>query len=204
MSWTAVVPIKAWHAAKSRMTVHPDIRQDVARALALDTLDLLTSHADVAQVVLVTSDSEVAAEGRSRGATVLREQASASPLNDAITQGCGWIAAHGDGRTVVVPADLAYLTPDVLHAALEDLAAAGRAHVPDITGAGTTLLAAPTASAIDPHYGPGSSAAHAGAGFRPLVDVDPRIRTDVDELGDLEHGWDLTPRVAALIRRVAV
>ncbi|HJR90475.1 MAG TPA: hypothetical protein VJ782_09990, partial [Aeromicrobium sp.] len=103
-----------------------------------------------------------------------------------------------ENPTVVVPADLAYLSSDVLAAALVALAEKLPAHIPDISGEGTTLLAAASASAIDPHYGLGSSAAHAAAGFSRLEDVDARARTDTDQLSDLDRDWKPGPRVSAL------
>jgi 2-phospho-L-lactate guanylyltransferase len=91
-----------------------------------------------------------------------------------------------DGPTVVVPADLGFLTSSALADALAVLTSVGRAHVPDLSGEGTTLLAAPAASAITPLYGLGSSAAHTAAGFVRVTDVDRVVRADVDRLEDLE------------------
>ena len=201
MSWTAIVPVKAWRSAKSRLDLH--LREEIARALTLDTLDVLTSHPDIGRVVVVTADANVRREAEQRGATVLAEEPADDPLNDAVRQGLDWAASAGDGPTLVIPADLAYLSADVLTSALAVLAA-GPAHVPDADGTGTTLLAAPKASGIDPHYGIGSSALHAAAGFTRLDDVDPRARADIDQLADLDTGWSPGPRVSALIQRPAV
>jgi len=207
--WSAVVPVKSWGSAKSRLAVPLGLRAEVAEALTLDTLDVLTKHPDVAHVIVVTADAEATREARLRGATVLDEQSagSLSPLNSAVRQGCEFIADElGDGPAVIVPADLAYLSADVLAAALAALASVGTGHIPDLAGTGTTLLAAPRASDIDPHYGINSSALHAEHGFPRLVDVDPRIRTDVDQMADLvsDPGWTLGPRLAAVLERIAL
>lgn len=184
MKWNAVVPVKAWRTAKSRLQLPADSRAAMARSMTLDVLDLLTAHPDVAHVVVVTVDADAAREAQVRGATVLAEDLG---LNEAVRHGCAWIAeGRGDGPTVVVPADLGFLTPSALSDALSVLSNVGRAHVPDLSGEGTTLLAAPTASAITPFYGVGSSAAHAAAGFVRVEDVDKVVRTDVDRLEDLE------------------
>ena len=184
MTWNAVVPVKAWRAAKSRLDLPPDSRAAMARSMTLYVLDLLTTHEDIAHVVVVTVDADASREAGARGATVLTEDLG---LNDAVRHGCAWIAEHrDDGPTVVVPADLGFLTVPALSDALAALARIGRAHVPDASGEGTTLLAAPAASAITPFYGLGSSAAHAKAGFVRVEDVDQVVRTDVDRLEDLE------------------
>jgi 2-phospho-L-lactate guanylyltransferase len=170
--------------------------------LTLDTLDVLASHPSVDRVVVVTADTSVADEARSRGAVVLAEAPAEDPLNAAVRQGCAWAAEHGDGPTVVVPADLAYLSGAVLERTLASLAAMGKAHVPDWAGSGTTLLAASHASDIDPHYGIGSSAAHAAAGFSPLDGADPRARADIDQLDDLaqDPAWSPGSHVSAILR----
>jgi 2-phospho-L-lactate guanylyltransferase len=156
----------------------------MARTMTLDVLDLLTTHPDIEHVVVVTVDADAAREAQVRGATALAEDLG---LNDAVRHGCAWIAEHrGDGPTVVVPADLGFLTAPALSDALAVLAQAGRAHVPDLSGDGTTLLAAPAASAITPSYGVGSSAAHAAAGFTRIEGVDQVVRADVDRLEDFQ------------------
>ena len=205
MSWTAVVPVKAWRSAKSRLDIPGDVREELARALTLDTLDVLTTHPDIARVVVVTADAEAASEASARGAVVLDEKPDTDPLNDAVRLGCAWVAdVAGDGPTVVVPADLAYLSAEVLASTLAALVALEKAHVPDLAGTGTTLLAAVRAAEIEPHYGVGSSELHAAAGFVRLDDVDPRARADIDQLDDLNGRWTPGPRVSALIGRIAL
>jgi 2-phospho-L-lactate guanylyltransferase len=194
--------VKAWSSAKSRLGVPGDVRAELAQALTLDTLDVLTFHPAIARVIVVTADDAVGLEARARGCAVLAEEPAADPLNDAVRQGCASVT--GDGPTVVVPADLAYLSGLVLESTLAALAEVGKAHVPDLDGTGTTLLAAPSASAIDPHYGVGSSALHSAAGFARLEPVDPRARADIDAVGDLAHdpAWVPGPHVAEILARL--
>lgn len=202
-SWTAVVPVKAWSSAKSRFGLPGDARSELARAMTLDTLDVLTSHPQIGRVIVVTSDAAVAAKASASGCAVVEESYSADPLNDAVRLGCA--AVTGDGPVVVVPADLAYLSVDVLTSTLAVLAGVGsKAHVPDRAGTGTTLLAAARASDVNPHYGPGSSALHAVSGFQRCEGVDPRARADIDALDDLsrEPSWTPGPRVADVVDRL--
>ena len=49
--WSAVVPVKSWGSAKSRLAVPLGLRAEVAEALTLDTLDVLTKHPDVAHEI---------------------------------------------------------------------------------------------------------------------------------------------------------
>ncbi len=62
------------------------------------------------------------------------------------------------------------------------------AFVADREGSGTTMVAfAPGADAAT-HFGIGSSAAHAAAGYRPLaVPTESSLRLDIDDADDLER-----------------
>jgi 2-phospho-L-lactate guanylyltransferase len=91
----------------------------------------------------------------------------------------------------VVPADLPALSPEELREALS-LAMAGRCFVSDVSGEGTTLLAAPNGG-LNPSFGPGSALAHERSGARRLHHPWPTLRLDVDTAADffqaVRLGW---------------
>jgi 2-phospho-L-lactate guanylyltransferase len=55
------------------------------------------------------------------------------------------------------------------------------------------LLAAPAGVALEPRFGPGSAAAHAASGARPLSGDWPGLRHDVDTAPDLDTVLALGP-----------
>ena len=135
--WTAIVPVKAWRSGKSRLDLPPDARAAVARRMTLDVLTVLTGHPMVARVVVVTVDEDAAREARALGAVVLAEDLG---LNDAVRRECTWVVAEGgDGPTVVVPADLGFLTESALTDALTTLQRIGRRHANQLAGVGDEL-----------------------------------------------------------------
>lgn len=188
IGWTVVVPVKYWARAKSRIDLEPRLREQLARALTLDTFAAIDACPAVADVVVVSAQPEAAAAARRLGWAVVVDTPSSSPdaLNIAVRVGVRWAARHRPhSALVVLPADLAALTEETLRSALGRLSGHERSFVTDATGTGTTLLAARRPQSVDPTYGPLSAAAHRRAGAWALTAVDPRVRTDVDTLDDL-------------------
>ncbi|MEV6813324.1 NTP transferase domain-containing protein, partial [Micromonospora sp. NPDC051296] len=113
--WTAVVPVKRLTAAKSRLRggVPGVPHEDLALALAADTLEAVRACPGVAEVLVVTDDARVSATARRAGARVLPDVPDAG-LNAAFRHG----AAGAGGWVAGLTADLPALRPDELAAAL--------------------------------------------------------------------------------------
>lgn len=186
--WLMLIPVKSTRVGKSRLALDPDRRMRVARAMAIDTVTAVAATGSVASVLVLADDPADAALFRGiRGVTV--RQTTVSGLNEAIREACGALAGDrrgGAGPVAVLPADLPSLKPGELDEALIAAAETARAVVADRQGTGTTLLTARGAALLDPHYGPGSFAAHRVSGAVAL-DVPPGsgLRCDVDVLADL-------------------
>ncbi|TCB95545.1 2-phospho-L-lactate guanylyltransferase [Micromonospora zingiberis] len=198
--WTVVVPVKRLTAAKSRLRggVPGVPHEELALALAADTLDAVRACPGVAEVRVVTDDPRVRAMARLAGARVLPDPPQAG-LNAAFRQG----AAGAGGWVAGLTADLPALRVAELAAALDAVRAgpAGvRRFVSDAPGTGTVLLAAPPGVPLDPRFGPDSAVAHAASGARPLAGDWPSLRRDVDTADDLVAAarLGLGPRTAAL------
>ncbi|MFF5179011.1 2-phospho-L-lactate guanylyltransferase [Micromonospora sp. NPDC000316] len=199
--WAVVVPVKRLSAAKSRLrgALSGVPHEELALALAADTLRAVLACPAVAEALVVTDDARVAAVARAAGARVLPDLPDAG-LNAAFRHG----AAHTSGGWVAgLTADLPALRPGELAGAL--LAAHNsdgvRRFVADAPGTGTVLLAAPPGIALDPRFGVGSAAAHAASGALPLSGDWPSLRRDVDTADDLTTAarLGLGPRTAALL-----
>ncbi|MFG2060161.1 2-phospho-L-lactate guanylyltransferase [Micromonospora sp. NPDC048871] len=198
--WTVVVPVKRLTAAKTRLRggVPGVPHEKLTLALIADTLDVVRACPGVAEIRVVTDDPQVSLLARMIDARVLPDPPTPG-LNAAFRHG----AAGVDGWVVALTADLPALRPAELAAAL-DAARTGPPHlrsfVSDCPGTGTVLLAAPPGVPLDPRFGPGSAAAHARSGARPLTAAWPSLRRDVDTAADLAAAarLGLGPRTAAL------
>jgi 2-phospho-L-lactate guanylyltransferase len=179
--WIAVVPVKRLGAAKTRLRgALPGVgHRRLVLAVVQDTVAAVLACAEVAGLMVVTSDPTVAEAVGALGARTVPDEPEAG-LNPAIALGA---RMAGDLPVVALAGDLPALRPAELGAALS--AAGRRSFVPDAAGTGTTLLAAPAGTALDPRFGPGSAAAHAGSGAEVLAGPWPSLRRDVDTRTDL-------------------
>jgi 2-phospho-L-lactate guanylyltransferase len=181
--WTAVIPVKRLHAAKTRLrgAVPVDRHPELALAMVRDTVTAVLGSSVVADLVVVTDDPAVSAAVRDLGARVAPDPGAG--LNAAMRYGADEVAGLSAYR-VVLAGDLPALRPEHLDDVLGR--AAGRSFVPDAAGIGTVLLAAPPRAVLDPRFGGPSAAAHAASGATPLAGDWPGLRQDVDTAADLD------------------
>lgn len=197
-----MVPVKRLAVAKSRLRgALPGVpHEELALALAADTLRAVLACPAVAEALVVTDDARVAAAARAAGARVLPDEPDAG-LNAAFRHGAATAAA---GWVAGITADVPALRPAELAGAL--LAAQNgrqgvRRFLPDAPGTGTVLLTAGPGVPLDPRFGVGSAVAHAASGALPLDGDWPSLRRDVDTAADLTAAaaLGLGPRTAALV-----
>jgi 2-phospho-L-lactate guanylyltransferase len=178
LPWRVVLPVKAAQQAKTRLTVQPGVsRLELARAMALDTMDAALACPLVSLVVVVTPDPAVAAAARAAGAHAVPD--AGSGLNAAAAQGADQAERRGPGPIAVLLADLPTLRPQDLAVALAAAAGHRAAYVPDAEGTGTVLLMARSRADLRPAFGAGSAARHEEQAVRLDLDL-PRLRRDVD------------------------
>lgn len=183
-SWLLLVPVKSTVVGKSRIQLDPGRRARLARAMARDTVTAAAAATQVRDVLVLVDDD---ADGRALAAidSVTAHRTGVTGLNASIREALA-LPAASEGPVAVLPADLPSLRPAELDAALKAAGGLPLAVVADRQGTGTTLLAASGAGSLDPHYGPGSFAAHLAAGAVPLaVPGGSGLRRDVDVLADL-------------------
>ncbi|GGH44079.1 2-phospho-L-lactate guanylyltransferase [Microbacterium album] len=198
-AWTVVVPVKGG-TGKSRLAVGP--RERMARAIALDTVAAVARAARVAEVVIVTSDPDVAAGvPAAAGATPARVVADpGAGLNAAVAAGAA--SADPERPRAALLGDLPALDPADLDDALARAEAVARGFVADAEDTGTTLLTAGAGAGLVPLFGSGSRDRHAAAGYTPIdLPTTSSLRRDVDTADQLRAAaaLGLGPRTSALL-----
>ncbi|MEU4242089.1 2-phospho-L-lactate guanylyltransferase [Actinoplanes sp. NPDC026619] len=183
--WTAVIPVKRLSAAKSRLrgAVPAPRHGELALAMVRDTVSAVLAGTAVAELIVVTDDTVVAAAVGELGAKVVPDTPAAE-LNAAMRHGADEIAGLSRFRAVLA-GDLPALRPEQLDEALSLVTK--RSFVADAAGTGTVLLAAGPGEPLDPRFGPGSAAAHAASGATALAGAWPGLRQDVDTPADLRQ-----------------
>jgi 2-phospho-L-lactate/phosphoenolpyruvate guanylyltransferase len=189
--WDLVVPLKPTELGKSRLAAYAGPRRpELTRAMVLDTVAAALHSPQVATVLVVTDDSQIAPALAETGINVIPDVPAAG-LNAAIRFGFDHLRARRPGSPVAaVTADLPALRAHDLTAALVECAQQGRSFVSDAAGVGTTLLATTLAEdrahvALAPEFGAGSRAAHLRSGATEITLAVPSLRRDVDTEADL-------------------
>ncbi|MFL6098337.1 MAG: 2-phospho-L-lactate guanylyltransferase [Actinomycetales bacterium] len=199
LQWRVVLPVKGAPDAKSRLDVGPEVaRNELALAMALDTLTAALASPAVQAVLVVTSDPAMATAASAAGAQV--EPDPGHGLDQAVRRGRDLLATARSGPVAALLADVPALRAEDLTAALASCAAYDAAYVPDAEGTGTVLLAAMVPDGLRPAFGDGSAARHDLVAKRLELDL-PRLRRDVDVEASLREARALGvgPRTAALL-----
>src|SRR3954470_6817929 len=181
MRTVAILPVKRFGRAKSRLGgAFPD-RPALAAAMVGDVLEALARVEDLQGMIVVTAEPDAADAAQAAGARVVHDPAEAGQSAAAALG----IAAAGADRVLLVPGDCPALDPEEVATLL--------AHrepvviVPDRHGTGTNALLLAPPDVMEPAFGPGSFARHAAlAGERMAVAQLPSLRLDVDTPDDLD------------------
>jgi 2-phospho-L-lactate/phosphoenolpyruvate guanylyltransferase len=211
--WTVLIPIKALPGAKSRLTDATDgqhahhrlveaIRQDTFAAAATATgVARVVAVVDLPGTVELPSTNSMPADA---GGTVELPATvelhsfvqSVTGLNAALGEADRWARDRWpDDGVVALVGDLPALRPADLAGALAAAEPFRRAFVPDVSGAGTTLLAAAAGIPLEPRFGPDSAARHAVGAER--LEAAAGLRLDVDTSDDLVAALRLGVGVAS-------
>lgn len=187
----AVVPIKGGDAAKSRLgpEVPPDLRRELARAMADDVLCALTAVPELAGIVVVTADSAVCALARRWGAAVFEDGARDGHTGAVVAAGRR-LVAEGRGSLLTVPGDIPLIAAEEVSRLIAAHGAAPAfsivpAH--DRRGSNAILMTPP--DAVPLAFGEDSFLPHLDAarrlGIEPVILPLPGIGLDIDNAQDL-------------------
>ena len=187
-SWAAVLPVKPFARAKSRLAALGDeARRDLVAAFAHDTIEALLDCRRVGLVVVVTDEVGLGRALAGTGAVAVPE-GHGDDLNATLVQGAAEAARRRpDLRPLAICADLPALTGGAMDAFLTEVPDEGDGwFVPDVAGTGTTTYLASEVARFTPRFGRESADRHRTDGVRDLGAVAPEVlRRDVDTPDDL-------------------
>ncbi|WP_037412061.1 2-phospho-L-lactate guanylyltransferase [Candidatus Solirubrobacter pratensis] len=184
MRTAAVLPVKSFGIAKSRLGSAFPHRPTLAEAMVGDVLAALGQVPGLDDVIVVTAEPAAARAADAAGAHVVHDPEEAGQ-SAAASRGIDAAVERGAGRALLVPGDCPALNPAEVMQLLARTAAV--VIVPDRHGTGTNALLLTPPSAIAPAFGTGSFARHSAlAGGRAEVCEVPSLRLDVDTPDDLQ------------------
>ena len=192
MSLWAIVPVKALHESKSRLSevLTKEQRVELTREMLLNTLHELAEVPEIERTLVVSVDSTVRALAQEHGAEVIEERVPPS-LNKALSQATAIASEMQAEAVLILPADL----PLLQSADARDLIA--RAHdppvvvvSPDRKRSGTNALLMAPPGRIKYGFGPNSFERHIrsaeASGARVEIIELTNLGLDLDAPEDLE------------------
>jgi 2-phospho-L-lactate/phosphoenolpyruvate guanylyltransferase len=178
-----LVPVKAFAAAKARLSPSLDISARASLARTMATRVVAAAHP--LQVAVVCDDDDVAAWARQHRALVLLEPGRG--LNGAVEAGVERLRSAGASEVLVAHADLPFAQHLARLAGFD-----GVSLVPDRRDDGTNVVGVPAGCGFRFCYGPGSFTRHRDEaqrlGLAWRVVRDPGLTWDVDEPADIPAG----------------
>ena len=183
-----IVAVKRLTAAKTRLApiFSASTRESVVLAMLVDTLSAASRVRSVRRITVVTPDDVAAAAATELGAEVLSDptpDGHLDPLNNAIAA-AERVVSQSISNIVVLQGDLPALQTQELAEAIAAARHHERSFVADRLGTGTAALCA-FGAALDPRFGPDSSAQHRRSGAIELTGAWPGLRCDIDTPDDL-------------------
>jgi 2-phospho-L-lactate/phosphoenolpyruvate guanylyltransferase len=183
-----IIAVKRLAAAKTRLApvFSARTRETVVLAMLIDTLTAAASVGSVGSITVITPDEAAGAAAADLGANVLADPTPGGhgdPLNNAITAAEKEVAGSFS-NIVVLQGDLPALQTQELSGAIVAARHHQRSFVADRLATGTAALFA-FGTALDPKFGPDSSARHRRSGAIELTGAWPGLRCDVDTPADL-------------------
>ena len=192
-----IIAVKRLAAAKTRLApvFSARTRENVVLAMLVDTLTAAARVASLRSITVITPDEAAAAAASELGAEVLADptpEGHSDPLNNAIATAERAISDPFSNMSntstisniVVLQGDLPALQTQELSEAITAARHHRRSFVADRLGTGTAALFA-LGTALDPQFGPDSSARHRRSGAIELTGAWPGLRCDVDTPADL-------------------
>jgi 2-phospho-L-lactate guanylyltransferase len=217
--FTALIPVKEFQFAKQRLSgvLRPEERRELAAAMLIDTLEMVSQVPSVSNIVVVTADPDARKLAIEHGADVF-EETGAQGLNGALDQAAARLGTASVSAIMILPTD-------VVLADADDLITLTKAHVllgRDLTivaagfDFGTNCLLVTPPGAISFSFGELSSIRHLEAaqlrGYKANIVRVPNLDRDIDKISDLRffcrsapsrHSWRCLVRNQALERILA-
>ncbi|MCB1854220.1 MAG: 2-phospho-L-lactate guanylyltransferase [Pseudomonadales bacterium] len=189
----ALVPLKDLVQAKTRLAglLCPSERRALTQAMLEDVLQVLTTHPEIKQVILLSDDPSAPLLARQWGLLHWPEsKAGGSGLNAVAARASELLLGDAEGPLLVLHADLPLLGADDISAVLAEQARTGGLVIGcDRHGDGTNLLAFGRPGMPRFQFGPGSCGKHLDAARQAGIAVEVLRRSglalDVDEPQDL-------------------
>jgi 2-phospho-L-lactate/phosphoenolpyruvate guanylyltransferase len=197
MKATAVVPVKRFALAKSRLAPGVDAarKPELVAAMLADVLEAIGRARTIERTIVVSREPRAAELAAAAGAELVSDFDDANHSAAALA-GIAVAAAGGARCVALLPGDCPLLDPRELDRMLTGVPGSYVAVIPDRHGTGTNALVLAPPDAIEPSFGEGSKARHVAAARAAGVPF------GVEELASLGLDLDTPADIVALTMAV--
>ena len=208
MKTAAIIPVKTFANAKTRLGLPPQKIKDLCAVMLDEILHTVSASPQIDEVVMVTGEKRAADAGERFGTVTIDDQ-DENGVNDAIALADEYLLKNGFDASIVIPQDIPYIkTQDIdfmlNYAAHPDFAII----VPSRRFDGTNALARMPVDLMKTHYDEDSYKIHMSVARRYTLNVAmvfvKRIMWDVDSMDDLKFllGLREKPHITEKIRKI--
>jgi 2-phospho-L-lactate/phosphoenolpyruvate guanylyltransferase len=197
MKATAVVPVKRFAVAKSRLApgIEETRKPELVAAMVADVLEAIGRARMIERTIVVSQEPTATELAAAAGAELVSDFEDASH-SAAATAGVHAAMASGARCVALLPGDCPLLDPRELDRMLTGVPEPYVGVIPDRHGTGTNALVLAPPDAIDPAFGEGSKDRHVAAARAAGIPF------GVEELPSLGLDLDTPADIVALTMRV--
>lgn len=185
----AILPVKSLAQTKSRLTavLTSTERAELTQLLVRRTLAILQDVPTIHEVVVVSRDQQIAQIAKQAHVFCIPE-ALGNGLNQAVQKGYAFVSQQDAAFALIIPSDLAFLTPADITAVCQQASQGEAIIAPDQLEDGTNALLLPTGLDFWFQYGRFSSQKHISEaqrhGLHPQIIRRPNLQFDLDTVQD--------------------
>ncbi|CAA0122202.1 2-phospho-L-lactate guanylyltransferase [BD1-7 clade bacterium] len=187
----AVLPVKGFSESKQRLAdvLTPEQRSRLSQAMFQDVLGALAGSQSVKQILVITSDDDVAVTADNFDAVVVKEPDDVRGLNAAVCYALEQVAGFGAERALILHGDVPLVTPTDLDYLASSHLEGSVTLSPDTSHSGTNGMVCDIPAELTFSYGENSFDKHRDSasknGLLCTTVAVPGISLDVDNLSDL-------------------
>lgn len=193
MRVSAIVPVKAYSLAKTRLEVHPQQRADLCHVMLEEILSILSDSPYIHEIIAVTQERRAESLCEEMGAAVLRDDGKG--VNQAVALADDYLQRRGAAMSLVLPQDIPLLEPSDISFLLKFFTPPTCVMVvPSARLDGTNALLRCPPRVMGTHYDDDSYRNHMRMAREstpnPALVYVPNIMMDVDTASDLDRLLD--------------
>ena len=208
MNLSAIVPVKRFANAKSRLALDSERREDLCRLMLREILRTLSESSRIDEIVVVSADEEAHRIAGEFGAVRITEDGE-NGVNSAVSRADKYLLESGRAASLVLPQDIPFVKAQDIDFLLNFQAPPRFSLiVPSRRFDGTNALVRMPVDLMETHYDEDSYRIHLSTGRARTPNTSlvfiRRIMMDIDSMADLQFaaGRNEKPDLCARIQSI--